>query len=183
MGSLTETKSETSFPLEDSFFPPSGKAKVATQRVRIVPISVPRPSLNGATNDHVHRVRSIQVAWSLLLRSYLSKDAVSFAGVKISHGGTVLVESSADHVLNATEACLYQYQPMPEHQIGDDGFCLIRSLKQDDVGSGRVNTALCLDCQPSGKPKATENLGLVYRYNGFQYEVSHSLFVLVELRS
>ena len=176
MGLLGNNRTRKAFSQETCYFLPGGKSDRSVQHVGLVSVRAPKAPHSGIKFNQVLSLQSVQAAWALLLRAYLSKEVVSFAQVTTSYDGRASVKSSARELLDTTEAALCQYQSIGERQQGDLGPDLVLSLTQHDVESGRVNTAVVVDLQNSDSPDETQSLGLSYRHGRALYEVGRSPF-------
>lgn len=179
----------TSFPDVDSercLFPQNSSSLPATtkgpgQYVGTVFVLGNKVFLNGVKLNQDLTVQSVQIAWALLLRAYLSEEIISVARLTASHRGSLDSCSKATDIIDVSDASLSQYHTLVERQSGKYSPDLERLLTLRDVEENRVNTAifLCSEASAScGQSDEAQSSGLEYRYHQDVYKVCISQVTL-----
>ncbi len=181
MRSFQDVDGERNLSQEDSSSPPAGRIKRPGQYVGTVSVFESRNCLNGMKLIQDLSVQSVQLAWALLLRAYLSEEIISVARLTASQGGSLDGGPKTTDIIDVSEASIYQYQALVERQSGKYKPDLERVLTPCDVEENRVNTAvfLCSAASAScGWSDETRSSGLEYRYHRVVYKVCLSQVVL-----
>ena len=126
-------------------------------------------------------VQSVQIAWALSLRAYLSEEIISVARLTASHRVSLNSCSKATDIIDLSDASLSQYHTLVERQSGRYSPDLERLLTLRDIEEYRVNTAvlLCSEASAScGRSDEARSSGLEYRYHRDVYKVCPSQLAL-----
>ena len=181
MGSFGDVDSERYLSRANSSSPPAGRTERPRQYVGTVSVFETEDFFNGMKLIQDLSVQSVQIAWALLLRSYLSEERISVARLTASHGDSLDSCSKTADIVNVSEASLCQYQALLERQSGNYSPDSERVLTLCDVEENRVDTAifLCSEASAScGWSDESRGSGLEYRYNRVVYKVCSSQVVL-----
>lgn len=181
MTSFPDVDTERYLSPQNPSSPPAATTKGPGQYVGTVSVLGNKDLLNGIKLNQDVTVQSVQMAWALLLRAYLSEEVISFARLTASHRGSLDSCSKATAIIDVSDASLSQYHTLVERQSGKYSPDLERLLTLRDVEENRVNTAVFLCSEASAsceRPDEARRSGLEYRYHRNLYKVCPSQVTL-----